>query len=306
MNPLYKYYSNAKFLLTGEYLVLHGAMALAIPLKYGQKMEIYPSENSDLKWTAFEKGKLWLDFTISKSEIEKQNEKGESEKDFVCFLLNRAKYLNPSFLNGNNVEVKTEINFDRKWGLGSSSTLINNIAQWADVNPYELHSLVSNGSGYDVACANYCKPILFRRKGNHPLIYPVEFQPEFMEQLYFVYLGKKQNSENSVKAFLNGGTFNQSELDEVSKLSKSILNSKTKNEFDNLIDSHEAMISGLLNQDTVKKRLFSDFDGSIKSLGAWGGDFVLVRSEMNKKEIISYFFSKGLTNVYSWKEMILA
>ncbi len=305
MKPLQKYYSNAKFLLTGEYLVLHGALALAIPLKFGQILEVYSSENKNLEWLALEKGKIWLNFTISEKEINRQTTKGLDEKDFVCFLLNKAKELNPSFLNDVSVKIKTEINFDQNWGLGSSSTLINNIAQWADVNPYELHSLVSNGSGYDVACANYCKPILFRRNGNHPLIYPVDFSPEFLNNLYFVYLGKKQKSEDSVRAFLDANELNQEQLDRVSKLSKDFLHSTDEQEFDAIVKDHEEMISKLLNQDCVKDVQFADFKGAIKSLGAWGGDFVLVRSDLKKRDLQSYFYKKGLTSIFSWKEMIL-
>ena len=35
-------------------------------------------------------------------------------------------------------------------------------------------------------------------------------------------------------------------------------------------------MSELLDTKTIKELLFPDFSGTIKSLGAWGGDFVLV------------------------------
>ena len=35
-----RFYSHGKFLLTGEYLVLKGALALALPLKLGQSMTV--------------------------------------------------------------------------------------------------------------------------------------------------------------------------------------------------------------------------------------------------------------------------
>lgn len=292
-------------MLTGEYLVLHGALALAIPLKYGQVLEVFESEESDLEWLAYEKGKLWLKFSISNQDITNQTVEGETEKDFVCFLLNRAKSLNPSFLNSCNLKIRTEFDFDRNWGLGSSSTLINNVAQWADVNPYNLHSLVSKGSGFDIACANYCKPILFRRDGAHPLIYPVDFPEKFAAQLYFVYLGKKQKSADSVKSFLNERKCTAEELDKVTQLSKDILSVRNAKEFDNVITMHENLVAALLGQECVKEKLFPDFEGSVKSLGAWGGDFVMVRSDLSKKEVQSYFYRAGLTNIFSWKEMIL-
>jgi hypothetical protein len=47
---------------------------------------------------------------------------------------------------------------------------------------------------------------------------------------------------------------------------------------------------------------FSDFKGEIKSLGAWGGDFVMVISESDPT---AYFSEKGFTTVISYDEMIL-
>lgn len=305
MKPLQKYYSNAKFLITGEYLVLHGALSLAIPLRFGQIMEVYESEGKDLEWTALDRTLPWLSFIISQSDIHNANSKGKSDKDFLCFILNQAKRLNPEFLVHTSFKIKTEINFDRNWGLGSSSSLINNIAQWADVNPYELHACVSEGSGYDIACANYCLPILFRKNESHPMIYPMKFEPDFSEQLYFVYLGNKQNSEDSVKKFLNGNPATKTQIESISLLSKKILQCQNALEFDALISEHERFIAQVLNCETIKSRKFSDFNGSIKSLGAWGGDFVLVRSDENRSQVHSYFYKKGLTTIFSWDDIIL-
>ncbi|PXX97835.1 GHMP kinase [Marinifilum breve] len=306
MTPLKKYYSNAKFLITGEYLVLHGALSLAIPLRFGQLMEIYESDTDVLEWTALDRAQPWLQFSISENEILKAENKGFSEKDFVCFILNQAKRLNPEFLQNHSLKIKTEINFDRNWGLGSSSSLINNIAQWADVNPYELHALVSNGSGYDIACANYCLPILFRRNESHPMIYPIRFEPNFSDQLFFVYLGNKQNSEESVKKYLNGNPVNKTQVESISLLSKRLLQSENSMEFDALISEHERFIGEVICTDPVKTEKFPDFEGSMKSLGAWGGDFILVRSDMGKREVYRYFYEKGLTTIFAWDDIILS
>lgn len=305
MNPSFKYYSNAKFLITGEYLVLQGALAFAVPLKFGQSLEIYPMVKNELQWIAIEKGKEWLNFSITQQEIEKQTTKGETKKSFVCFLLNKAKTLNPHFLLNLGLQIKTVIDFNRNWGLGSSSSLINNVAQWAKVNPYELHSLVSNGSGYDVACANYCKPILFRQNGNHPTIYPVDFTTSFTNQIYFIYQGNKQSSDESVNHFLNVNTFSQSNVDSISSLSKKIYKVKNASDFDLFIEEHENRISKLLGDSPIKLKQFPDFKGSIKSLGAWGGDFLMIRSDLKKKEVHKYFSEKGFTTIFSWDEIIL-
>ena len=286
-------------------MVLYGALSFAIPLRFGQMLEIYNNKSNQLHWQAYENGSLWLNFTISVDEIRLAIGRETSEKDFVCYLLRQARKLNPDFLADLSYTIKTEINFDRNWGLGSSSSLINNVAQWAQVNPYELHSMVSKGSGYDIACANYCKPILFKRDGIHPTIYPVDFNPKFVNQLYFVYLGNKQDSEKSVLQFLNENHVTSNQLESISLISKKVLQSDDPNEFDALMLEHEQLISNALGCKTIKEKQFSDMEGSVKSLGAWGGDFILVRTNWGKQEVNKYFFEKGFSVIFSWKNIIL-
>ena len=47
-----KYHAHGKLLLTGEYLVLKGAMALAIPLNEGQTLSVETSTEGGLLWRA--------------------------------------------------------------------------------------------------------------------------------------------------------------------------------------------------------------------------------------------------------------
>ena len=61
-------------------------------------------------------------------------------------------------------------------------------------------------------------------------------------------------------------------------------------------------MSLILELQTVQEVLFDDFDGVIKSLGAWGGDFVMVISKVNPT---AYFTNKGFTIVIPYKDMIL-
>ena len=68
------------------------------------------------------------------------------------------------------------------------------------------------------------------------------------------------------------------------------------------MNAHEILISNLIEQETIKSKLFNDFNGEIKSLGAWGGDFVLATSKTNPT---AYFKTKGFDTVISYKEMVL-
>jgi len=68
------------------------------------------------------------------------------------------------------------------------------------------------------------------------------------------------------------------------------------------MEKHQAIMSDVLEMLTVKEQLFHDFKGVVKSLGAWGGDFVMVLSKENPKE---YFISKGFETILTYDEMVL-
>jgi hypothetical protein len=52
--------------------------------------------------------------------------------------------------------------------LGTSSTLINNIAQWFGIDAYELLWKSFGGSGYDIASAQHNKPIVYQLQRANP------------------------------------------------------------------------------------------------------------------------------------------
>lgn len=89
----------------------------------------------------------------------------------------------------------------------------------------------------------------------------------------------------------------------ISAITKQLIEVDKLPQFEALLADHEAIISALLNQPTIKNRLFSDYNGGvIKSLGAWGGDFVLVTGT---KEKMSYFIEKGFETIVPFSEMVL-
>lgn len=44
----------------------------------------------------------------------------------------------------------------------------------------------------------------------------------------------------------------------------------------------------------MQSTMFADFPGVVKSLGAWGGDFILAAANIAPTEIRSYFHKKDL------------
>jgi mevalonate kinase len=302
------FHGNGKLLLSGEYYVLDGALALALPTKTGQLLKVTyaPSEHKVLHWKSYDnEGQLWFE---AKFDIEtfKCLENYVSQKSLVLQkILQMARKLASNFLVGSEyVLVETYLEFPRLWGLGTSSTLIHNIATWAGVNPFDLLFRTMGGSGYDVACAASDGPIIYEKSSNGPCHLEVCFNPPFKKNLYFVYLGKKQSSEEGIKHYQNIPREKQSLVKELSEITKKFLEVKTLREFELLIEKHETLISNSLNMPRCKDLYFADYWGEIKSLGAWGGDFILVTSEKDEEKTKNYFLEKGFTDFLTYEELI--
>ena len=231
----------------------------------------------------------------SKSEV-------ETVKTTLINILHEAYLLNPEFINqAKGYQITTNLTFPRNWGLGTSSTLINNIAQWTKINAFTLLRNSFGGSGYDIACAQNDTPILYKIENN--TVEPVRFTPDFTKNIFFVYLNKKQNSKAAIHAYNNNKYHNLAQsVIENNKITEAILNAKTLKEFALAVEKHEIHLSNILEIQTIKEIAFPDFNGVVKSLGAWGGDFVMAVSKENPT---AYFTSKGYETILSYDEMIL-
>ncbi|WNH09249.1 hypothetical protein [Thalassobellus suaedae] len=144
-------------------------------------------------------------------------------------------------------------------------------------------------------------PITYQLQKERIAIKQVDFNPTFKEHLYFVYLNKKQNSRDGIVTYNANKSNLESVISEINDITTKIISCKTIETFDSLIKQHESFISKIIKQDTVKELLFKDFNGSIKSLGAWGGDFVLVTARENPK---NYFKNKGFNTVVDYDDMV--
>ncbi len=303
------FYSHGKLLLTAEYLVLDGVKALAIPTKKGQWLFIEENDTDQINWRSYdEEGHCWFETKlILENNILQQAQGDIDDHDITNTLINiltAAKELNPNFISyGKGYNIESRLEFHREWGLGSSSTLINNIAQWAKVDAFELLENSFGGSGYDIACAKNDFPIVYARKEGKPIVTTVKFDPIFKEQLFFVYLNQKQDSKASIKHYqsLPLKDFDKAEM-VVNEITTKIIDCTTLDEFEALIDQHEEVISKIIKTPTIKSLLFSDYSGSVKSLGGWGGDFVLVTGSENH---MNYFKEKGYSTILPFSEMVL-
>jgi mevalonate kinase len=297
------FYSNGKLLLTGEYLVLNGAVALAIPTKFGQTLTIHASEKLGIQWTSYNHDQqIWLEALLTFEQILKNEKVGDEKVNTLINIIHQAHLLDSTVLHENvAISIETHLTFPRLWGLGTSSTLINNLAQWFKIDAFNLQKMTFGGSGYDIACAKNDSPILYRLEADLPKIKSIAFNPIFKDKLYFVYLNQKQDSQLAVKAFFNKQATFDKPIKQISKITKKLFETNKFNTFCQLLEAHEVIMSEVLEQSTIKESLFSDFNGSIKSLGAWGGDFVLVASEENP---MSYFKSKGFHTILSYTDLV--
>ena len=300
------FYSNGKLLITGEYLVLDGANAFALPTKFGQNLIVEKGSNQEIKWKSYDKdGTIWFEDTILFSDISNKTIlETESVKSTLTTILQEAFLKNPDFINNSEgYHITTQLSFPKNWGLGTSSTLINNIAQWLQIDAFELLKNSFGGSGYDIACAQNDTPLLYHLEQGKPIVEKVVFNPEFLENLYFVYLNKKQNSKAAIKSYYNHRSNNLLKMiANNNQITNAVLHANTLQRFSDALEEHEAELSIILEMKTVKESLFPDFNGVVKSLGAWGGDFVLAVSKENPA---NYFKKKGFETVIPYSEMIL-
>ena len=299
------FYSNGKLLISGEYLILDGAKGLALPTKTGQNLIVEETQTKSIHWKSYDAdGSIWFEEILSFQEIQDNTTTTESVKATLIKILQVANTMNSNvFSNSQGLAVTTQLSFPRNWGLGTSSTLINNIAQWFQIDAFELLHQSFGGSGYDIACAQNNTPITYSIVNGKPKIDQVVFEPEFAKNIYFVYLNQKRNSKSAIAEYHSNKTNQLTDyIATIDTLTQDIIAANNIDVFTQLLHQHETLLSALLKTETVKNALFPEFDGAVKSLGAWGGDFVLVVSKENPK---SYFVAKGYETVIPYQEMIV-
>lgn len=300
------YYSNGKVLISGEYAVLKGAMALVLPLKYGQSMDVVIDQSipGEIDWKSYEMDSVWFEAKIKFPQwevIETSNTK--VSKKLIKILKKAADINSAVVMPWAGFRVTTKLNYPQKWGLGSSSTLISNIASWFNIDPFILNAIVSKGSGFDIAAARSSMAVVYQLMDKGPFIKPIDFKPSFMNKLFLIYTGNKQSTDKSLKDFLKKD-FNPEIIPIISSITRDIILCQNVDEFDSLIQKHDEYIAALIDEVPVKKKLFLDYPFSVKYLGAWGGDFLLATGR-TKRKVEEYFNAHGYNEVYALGDMLI-
>ncbi len=268
-------------------------------------MRVKKHRGSDLGWKSYDaNNKVWFQAKISLYDFSALECTNDQIAKQLKKVLKNAVRLNSEFLskwNGFNVE--TRLDFPLEWGLGSSATLIHLIAEWADVNPLLLHFKVSNGSGYDVACAGAEQPLVYQLEEDRVIYNEIDWNPNFKDQLYFVYLNRKQSSDKALEYYAKNGTGRKTLAKSITALTDEIISVKSVKDFSRILTEHESLVSKSLNLSPIGKEMFPDFWGATKSLGAWGGDFLLAVSDRPEEETRAYFKGKEYNTVLKYQDL---
>lgn len=298
--------ANGKLLLTGEYLVLRSAIALAFPARKGQELEVHASDHKGtLKWTSREMGQTWFNASFQIPRISLVNASDDALGRRLEDLLKTIREKNPVFLRGltHGVRVSTDLDFPRNWGLGTSSTLLYLLAEWSGISPYELLEATFGGSGYDIACADRTHPIFYQKTGSQANIQEIDMHLPFMDRLFLGFSGVKQDSGQEVKKFLSRGEVSDDIVKRISEISREIPGARDLMDFNALIEEHEKIMSEVLGLPAAKSN-FADYPLGVKSLGAWGGDFLLFTWEDDPDDLEEYLKRKGIAPVFPFREIL--
>jgi len=281
-------------MLFGEYLVLNGADALAFPLKFGQTLSVTKSDH--LVWESYALDGNWFFAKLNDdlSILETNNQEvAEILRKLLCVI--RTENSTIDFKQ----YFRAEANFDLKWGLGSSSTLISLLSQWSGVEPRTLLDVSFGGSGYDVACATANAPIIY---ANGHVKKEINLPTAITENLLFIYLGHKQNSREEIKRYKKK-TITNSDVDTINEIISNALQTDKIEVFEQQLNQSEELISSIIGTTKLKLQLFEDYPYSIKSLGAWQGDFFLATFR-DLDSAKHYFQQKGYNTIFTYNELI--
>jgi len=279
-----RWWSAGKLLLSGEYWVLHGAESLAVPTQKGQSLE-FQNADRPLHWTAIDvHGDTWLD-TEALTDVH------------LAKLLEVARDLGG--IVPATGHVTTRLEFERSWGWGSSSALTDLIAQWTGVDAMALHFATSRGSGFDVASARAHGPIMYRKSGENSAEWRTIGSRHWpTDHFGLVYLGAKQDSQVEVAKTRRAPL--REEIDTISRLSRQLAAGQTAEEWAATAEELEARTAEWIATPRVQDR-FPNVPATLKSLGAWGGDFALAICP--DPEDLAYFSQKGMYTL-PWSDCV--
>ncbi|MEL0026252.1 MAG: GYDIA family GHMP kinase [Schleiferiaceae bacterium] len=289
--------AHGKLLLTGEYAITQSARGIAMPTSFGQHLSVESHQGTEhLLWEALDhENQQWFTAGFDRDgRILHSSSTAMAEKlqGFLAPVRTSNAWNAP-------VRVQTKVDFPRLWGLGTSSTLCALLAQWAEIDALSYRKL-HGGSGYDLACAQANGAISYALVDGEPEVLPVEL-PKVLQSVVFVYRGAKQQTDSSLK-LVRRKPFSPAQCQKISRLSEGFLQANSLYELESIIEEHELFIANHLGLERAIEGPFKGVHGQVKSLGGWGGDFVmLTRFEENRQ----WLETNGFNTIIPFETMAL-
>jgi mevalonate kinase len=164
---------------------------------------------------------------------------------------------------------------------------------------------VSSGSGYDIAASGSDSPVYFSITDGQQIIKKAKFNPPFKKSIYFIYTGRKQNTQESINRYHESIMKNSESMSSmISWLTEKITAESDINEFMRYMAEHEKILSKTLGMPGIREKYFSDFEGEVKSLGAWEGDFIMAVYSGREEQIRNYFNIRGFNTIFRFEDIV--
>lgn len=305
------FFAHGKVMLCGEYSVLSGTESLALPVHPGQWLNVWEvpatTATSRIIWQASDENGPWFDCRID-TEIMHVAETNHPEMAEVLLKLFREiKQRNPELLAHKTIRMETLCQFNRDFGLGSSSSLVAILSNWSGTDAFALQRAAFGGSGYDAAVSKTGKPICYWLENEAPNWSAWALDPALTGHWYLAFPGQKQNSRTSVSYKTDALKALKSNVMALQQLNTCVQAVK----FPRSIPMLEAMLEllqALLAEHLQLPRAYEDLQiqpvqgGLCKWLGAWGGDVLLV----NEKILQDYPVVFETMTVIPWNELVIA
>jgi mevalonate kinase len=290
-------FSRGKLILMGEYAVMDGATALCIPLQTGQQLLYDETGDKMIHWSWTYNEKLIARFSLDALSLRSTGYEDKGDAGWATRLIQQIRIQNRNFLSGGAI-LEFKNHFPVEWGLGSSSATISSLCRLAEADPYRVNQRLTGGSGADIAAAVADKWFFYQRFPE-PRTDEIETDFQHKEHVFFIYSGKKQATARHI------ASISRKLPDEILEKAEEyarIFASGTLEEVMLAVQEHEKMLADQLGLPS-RAGSFKDFDGKIKSLGAWGGDFFMAITPHDPDYVREYFKKRGFEIVLQWEEM---
>lgn len=298
-------------MLAGEYAVMCGVEALALPVRAGQWQHVWemPAKGvSKLVWQSKDAdGSVWFECRVDTDIMHVSETTSETYSDTLLRLLFCIKEQKPELFLHKNIRIETECEFNRSFGLGSSSTLVCNLAKWSGVNAHLLQERAFGGSGYDVAVGNLGRPLVYWLENNESNWSSWQLHPDFTDDWYLAFPGEKQNSRDSlagVKAQLDKMSNDVALLQQMNACIQAIKSPRSLPMLEAMLEMWQALLSQRLDLPRPYETLgLSPVKGGLcKYLGAWGGDVLLINLTFLQANEIAF----ENMEIFSWNDFVVS